>query len=60
MEARRGLFRAHPISEVPRSIGDIIRIIRGTWSDLRQATAAEEMHVDAGKSARLSPRRPVG
>jgi hypothetical protein len=27
---------AAAISEVPRSIGDTIRIIRGTWSDLRQ------------------------
>jgi hypothetical protein len=29
----------------------------GAWSDLRQATAAEEVRLDAGKSPRLPPRR---
>ena len=48
--------RRHPVTDRPAP--DATRAsMRGAWSDLRQATAAEEVRLDAGKSARLPSRR---
>jgi hypothetical protein len=48
--------KRHPVAD--RRAPDATRAgMRGAWSDLRQATAAEEVRLDAGKSARLPSRR---